>query len=43
VTVEKLMPLRTLAPGAYTLKVTVNDRTADQTVQTEGYFTVTTQ
>jgi GWxTD domain-containing protein len=43
VTVEKLLPLRTLAPGAYTLRVTVTDRTANQTVHGDGHFTVSAQ
>ena len=43
VTVEKLMPLRTLAPGAYTIRVTVTDRSGNQTVQTERNFTVSAQ
>jgi GWxTD domain-containing protein len=40
VTVEKLMPLRTLGPGAYTLKVAVTDRNGGQTLQRQAYFTV---
>jgi GWxTD domain-containing protein len=43
VTVEKLLSLRTLAPGTYTLRVVVTDRTANQTVQREGNFTVSSQ
>jgi GWxTD domain-containing protein len=43
VTVEKLIPLRTLAPGAYTLRVNVTDRIGNQTVQTERNFTVSAE
>ena len=40
VTIEKMLPLRTLEPGAYTLKVMVTDRIGNQTVQRQGNFTV---
>ena len=40
VTIQKLMPLRTLGPGAYTLKVTATDRIGNETLQRQIYFTV---
>ncbi len=40
VTIEKLLPLDSLAPGNYTLKVTVTDEKANQTVQRQENFTV---
>jgi len=41
VTVEKLLPLKTLAPGQYTLKVKVTDRNRNQVLTTSAQFTVT--
>jgi hypothetical protein len=41
VTIQKLLPLTTLAPGAYTLKVTVTDRTQKRTIQTSEKFAIT--
>ncbi len=40
VTVEKLLPLQSLAPGRYTLKMTALDRSRDQKVATSASFTV---
>lgn len=40
VTVEKLLPLQSLEPGKYTLKMTATDRTRDKKVSTSGNFTV---
>jgi hypothetical protein len=40
VTIEKLFPLNSLAPGTYRLNVTVTDLKANQTVQLGQNFTV---
>ena len=40
VTIEKLLPLRTLPPGAYTLKVKAFDKNRNQTVLQQANFTV---
>ncbi|MCC7499713.1 MAG: GWxTD domain-containing protein [Bryobacterales bacterium] len=40
VTVEKLLPLKTLAPGQYLLKMRVTDRNRNQTLTPEAAFTV---
>jgi len=40
VTIVKMLPLGTFAPGTYTLKVTVIDRNGNQTVQRQGNFAV---
>jgi len=40
VTVEKLLPLQSLEPGKYTLRMTATDRTRDKKVSTSGNFTV---
>jgi GWxTD domain-containing protein len=40
VTIEKLVSLKTLQPGSYTLNVTATDRVAKQTVQRQENFTV---
>jgi GWxTD domain-containing protein len=40
VTVEKLLSLRTLAPGQYTLKMKVTDRLRNQTLTPSATFTV---
>lgn len=40
VTVEKLLPLQTLEPGQYTLKMTVTDRLRKQTLTPSATFTV---
>lgn len=40
VTIEKLLPLRDLEPGQYTLTVKVTDRVSNQTVTPTGTFTV---
>ena len=40
VTVQKLLPLKTLGPGVYTLKVKATDRRANQTVQQQENFIV---
>ncbi len=40
VTVEKLLPLKNMDPGRYTLKITVTDRNRDKTLTTSANFTV---
>jgi GWxTD domain-containing protein len=40
VTIEKLLPLNSLPPGAYTIKVKSIDRNRNQTVQQQANFTV---
>lgn len=40
VTVEKLLPLKSLAPGQYTLKLTVTDKLRNQTLTPTTQFTV---
>ena len=40
VTIEKLLPLNSLAPGNYTLKIKATDRNRNQTVMQQGNFTV---
>ena len=40
VTIEKLLPLKDMAPGAYTLKVKATDRKGNQTIQQQSNFTV---
>jgi hypothetical protein len=40
VTIEKLLPLKTLAPGTYTLKVKATDKAGNQTVEQTSNFTV---
>ncbi len=40
VTVEKLLPLQSMEPGKYTLKITVTDRSRDKTLTTSANFTV---
>jgi hypothetical protein len=40
VTVEKLLPLKTLGPGVYTLTVKATDKRANQTVQQQEKFIV---
>ncbi len=42
-TIQKLLPLTTFAPGNYSLKVTINDRNGNQTVQRQENFTVSVQ
>jgi GWxTD domain-containing protein len=41
VTVEKKLPLKSLAPGKYTLKLKVTDRLRNQTLAPSAQFTVT--
>ncbi|HKW97904.1 MAG TPA: GWxTD domain-containing protein [Bryobacteraceae bacterium] len=41
VTIEKLLPLGTLKPGQYTLKMKVTDRNRNQTLTPSATFTVT--
>ena len=41
VTVEKILPLKTLAPGSYTLKMKVTDKVRNQTVTPTATFTIT--
>ena len=41
VTVEKLLPLKNLAPGQYTLRLKVTDKTRNQTLTPSAQFTVT--
>jgi len=40
VTVEKLLPLATLTPGQYTLKIKVTDRLRNQVLTPSATFTV---
>ena len=39
-TVEKLLPLKTLEPGQYTLKMKVTDKLRNQTITPSATFTV---
>jgi GWxTD domain-containing protein len=41
VTVEKLLPLQTLEPGQYTLRMEIVDRTRNQTLTPSASFTIT--
>jgi hypothetical protein len=41
VTIEKLLPLKTLAPGQYTIRLKVTDKNRNQTLTQQGQFTVT--
>jgi GWxTD domain-containing protein len=41
VTVEKLLPLKSLQPGVYTLKMKITDRNRNQTLTPTAQFTVT--
>ena len=41
VTVEKLLPLETMQPGQYTLKLKITDRNRNQTLTPTAQFTVT--
>jgi hypothetical protein len=41
VTVEKLLPLKDLAPGTYTLKIKVVDKKRNQTLTPSATFTIT--
>jgi hypothetical protein len=41
VTIEKLLPLKNLAPGQYTLRLKVTDKTRNQTLTPSAQFTVT--
>jgi hypothetical protein len=41
VTIEKLLPLKSLAPGQYELKMKVTDKLRNQTVTPTAKFTVT--
>jgi hypothetical protein len=41
VTVEKLLPLKDLEPGQYTLKITVVDKKRNQTLTPSATFTIT--
>jgi len=41
VTIEKLLPLQTLKPGQYTLKMRITDRNRNQTLTPTATFTVT--
>ncbi|HUO31661.1 MAG TPA: GWxTD domain-containing protein [Bryobacteraceae bacterium] len=41
VTIEKLLPLQSLQPGQYTLKLKVTDRNRNQTLSPSAVFTVT--
>ncbi len=40
VTIEKLLPLSSFAPGTYTVKVKATDKNRTETVQQQGNFTV---
>ena len=41
VTVEKILPLKNLPPGDYTLRMKVTDKNRDQTLTPSASFTVT--
>jgi len=41
VTIEKLLPLKSLAPGQYTIRLKVTDKNRNQTLTQQGEFTVT--
>jgi GWxTD domain-containing protein len=41
VTIEKLLPLDTLVPGQYTIRLKVTDKNRNQTLTQQGQFTVT--
>ena len=41
VTIEKLLPLKTLEPGQYKLKMKVTDKLRNQTLTPQATFTVT--
>jgi hypothetical protein len=41
VTIEKLLPLKTLAPGQYTIRLKVTDRNRNQVLTPTAQFTVT--
>jgi len=41
VTVEKMLPLKDLEPGTYTLKMKVTDKVRNQTVTPTTTFTIT--
>ena len=41
VTVEKLLPLKNLAPGDYTLRIRVLDKNSNQTLAPTAQFTIT--
>ena len=41
VTIEKLLPLKDLAPGSYTLKVKITDKNRKQVLTPSAQFTVT--
>lgn len=41
VTIEKLLPLNTLVPGQYTIRLKVTDKNRNQTLTQQGQFTVT--
>jgi len=41
VTIEKLLPLNTLVPGQYTLRLKVTDKNRNQTLTPSVQFTVT--
>jgi GWxTD domain-containing protein len=43
VSIEKMLPLTALAPGSYTLKITVIDRNGNRSLQRQGNFTVAAQ
>jgi GWxTD domain-containing protein len=41
ITIEKLLPLKNLAPGQYTIRLKVTDKTRNQTLTPSAQFTVT--
>src|SRR5581483_9343095 len=41
ITIEKLLPLKNLAPGQYTIRLKITDRTRNQTLTPSAQFTVT--
>jgi hypothetical protein len=41
VTIEKLLPLKTLAPGKYTIRLKITDKVRNQVLTPTAQFTVT--
>jgi hypothetical protein len=41
VTVQKLLPLKSLEPGSYTLRLKVQDKVRNQTLTPTATFTIT--
>jgi hypothetical protein len=41
VTIEELLPLKTLEPGKYTIKLKITDKVRNQVVTPTAQFTIT--